>query len=76
MSTKTTKKPRVETRPYVTSHGREPRGYGSWAFCPASHYSRGDYLDFTRWFKGTYGEAKKQARESFAGQAGVILALP
>ncbi len=44
----------TNTRPYYTSHMKEPRGYGSWAF------TLGDSKDMV-WFKGTYAQARKQA---------------
>lgn len=76
--TKAKKKPlpRVEDRPYRTSHLKSPRGTGSWAFCPETRYRDQDYLDATAFFTGTYGEAKKQAREHFAGAATTIVTLP
>lgn len=58
----------VSTRDYVLTHGKEPRGTGSWAFCPASKYQGNDYLDHTFWTPGrlTYAKARKLAREHFA----------
>jgi hypothetical protein len=70
------KKPTINTRPYTTSHGKNPRGYGSWAFCPDKRAKDDDYLSHTEWFKGTYGEAAKQAREHFAGKTSSIACLP
>lgn len=55
------------TDEYEQAHGRRPRGYGSWAFCPREYYRGNDYLEHTKWFNGcTYGEAKRQARAAFA----------
>lgn len=68
--------PAVEDRPYRTSHGRTPRGFGSWAFCPEARYRQPDYLGHTAWFKGTYGDAKRQARQHFAGFTACIVTLP
>ena len=51
---------------YVQAHGKNPRGRGSWAFCPYQSYRATNYLDFTVWFRGTYAEAKAQARAYFA----------
>lgn len=45
---------------YVFSHGKAPRGWGSWAFCPLAKVPRKDYLDHTVWSPAmTLGEAKK-----------------
>jgi hypothetical protein len=44
------------TRGYVFSHGREPRGYGSWAF----NWGTGTQFAPT----GTYAEAKRWAAET------------
>lgn len=67
--------PEVSTDPYERSHRKAPRGYGSWAFCPSWAEDRGDYIDFTRFFSGTYTEARKQARQAFYGEP-MIVALP
>lgn len=58
----------VSTRDYRLTHGREPRGTGSWAFCPASKYNGNDYLAHTLWTPAhlTYAKARKLAREHFA----------
>ena len=45
---------RVDTRTYEISHARKPRGYGSWAFFF-------EHEAAPRFFRGSYGEAKKQA---------------
>jgi hypothetical protein len=48
------------TDEYVFSHGKTPRGRGSWAFCPVSKAPRNDYLDHTFWSPSmTLSEAKK-----------------
>ena len=74
-NSKPAKLPEVSNRPYVQSHGKAPRGQGSWAFCPAWAEDRGDYHDFTRFFSGTYAEARKQAQQAFYGEK-LIVALP
>lgn len=47
----------VYTGAYKSSHGKEPRGYGSWAF----GYTRNPDISDVEWYTGTYAEAKKQA---------------
>lgn len=66
----------VTTRDYYAAHGKQPRGTGSWAFCPASKYNLTNYLDFTWWFHGCpYATAKRQAqaRAKAEGFAGVLV---
>ena len=57
-----------ETREYRSSHLREPRGRGSWAF---------RHLDETIWSPSmTYGEAKRWARAEWQARrptAGTII---
>jgi hypothetical protein len=48
----------VKTSEYEFSHGKKPRGFGSWAFYMGSEQ---DTLK-AHWFHGTYAEAKKQAQ--------------
>ncbi len=55
----------VETFDYERSHGKAPRGEGSWAFCMV-HPNRGDYLDHLLWERGSYGAAKKAAKAKAA----------
>jgi hypothetical protein len=45
---------RADTNQYVASHGKQPRGYGKWAF----EVGRETYF-----FDGFYSEAKKAAFE-------------
>lgn len=54
-------KTRFDTSQYRDSHGAEPRGRGSWAFTPVHDA----WADDSRiiWCKGTYIEAKREARE-------------
>jgi hypothetical protein len=49
---------------YYRSHGRKPRGRGSWAFCPWSKQNALDYLQHTIFSPGgmTFTEAKRWAR--------------
>lgn len=56
------------TRPYVRSHMREPRGLGSWAF--GREDPRGGRDDVFFWVHGTYAEARKKARDR-AKEAGI-----
>jgi len=67
-ATKKERLPEVSTHAYERNYGKKPRGYGSWAFCPAEHYNDGDYLDHTKFFQGTFAEARKAAREHYRGQ--------
>jgi hypothetical protein len=48
----------VSTSKYQFSHGKQPRGRGSWAFFFDGHTAIDDAL----WHNGTYGEAIKMAR--------------
>jgi hypothetical protein len=52
----------VSTTEYEFSHGRKPRGFGTWAFRPDTKQARdqvnaGDF-GLVVWRSGTYGEAK------------------
>lgn len=47
----------VYTGVYKSNHGKEPRGYGDWAF----GYTRNPRIEDVKWHLGTYAEAKKQA---------------
>ena len=71
----TTTKATVETVEFERAHGRMPRGFGSWAFCPFEHYRSSDYLDHVFWFTGTYGAAKRAAVAHFSalGVADVVV---
>ena len=49
-----------ETTPFELSHGRSPRGRGSWAFCPFHLRNANDYIDHTLFSPSmTYAEAKR-----------------
>jgi hypothetical protein len=58
------------TREYEMAHGKQPRGQGSWAFCPAQAYNLTNYLDHVKWFSGTFAQARKQAKEHFGANPG------
>lgn len=58
-----------DTTTFQFSHGKAPRGTGSWGFAPSRN--RGDFhLDQVVFFQGTYAQCKAQARAHFAA-AGV-----
>lgn len=46
------------TTQYIKSHGKNPRGYGKWAF---------GNLDEIMFITGKYAEVKKQASKHFKG---------
>jgi hypothetical protein len=60
------------TRKFEAAHGKQPRGYGQWGFCPREHYDANDYLDHVQWFTGTYASAKKSARAFYSVQPNVF----
>jgi hypothetical protein len=60
----------VTTIPYEREHGHRPRGVGNWAFCPEQNYRASNYLDFVRWFNGSYSDAKREAVKHFSQQVG------
>jgi hypothetical protein len=66
------------TSPFERSHGRSPRGRGSWAFCSNWVLNREDYLDHTVFSPSmTYGEAKKWAKaQPELANVDVIAVLP
>jgi len=47
----------VSTTSYKWSHGKEPRGFGYWAFYMGKETTDSEPV----WFTGKYAEAKKQA---------------
>jgi len=49
----------VRTSEYQFSHGKLPRGQGSWAFWMGRDTSD---INKALWFNGTYAEAVKQAK--------------
>lgn len=51
------------TKVYEASHGKPPRGLGSWAFCPLERHQDRDYLDHLVWSPVmNWGDAKKWAK--------------
>jgi len=57
----------ISTRDFEAAHGKQPRGRGSWGFCPANHYDAIDYLDHVKWFhQMTFAEARRNARVHFS----------
>lgn len=54
------------TREYESNHGARPRGRGLWGFIVADKWNANNYLDYVKWFPGTYGEAKRAAAKAFA----------
>lgn len=67
-----------ETLPYELSHGRSPRGRGSWAFCPFHLRNAADYIEHTVFSPSmTFAEAKKWARQQQQlAQFQVVAVLP
>jgi hypothetical protein len=65
------------SRPFTASHGKEPRGRGSWAFCPAAKANSGNYLDFTVFSPGnmTLTMAKAWAKQQPALQGTTLVAV-
>lgn len=57
------------TTPYEREHGKQPRGFGAWAF---QRLHGGVLVGEIRFFTGTVTAAKKLAAEAFAdyGAAG------
>lgn len=47
----------ISTAQYVRAHGKQPRGYGQWAF----FFDGATDVDDAQWFTGKYSEAKKMA---------------
>lgn len=56
-----------DTFTYELSHGKSPRGRGSWAFCPFHLRNAEDYMTRTLWSPSmTFTEAKKWAKAQIA----------
>ena len=51
----------IDTHDYERSHGKTPRGYGSWAFSATHPGSREWRIEQARFFHGSWGEARRQA---------------
>jgi hypothetical protein len=61
---------------FEISHGKKPKGRGSWAFCPWEHARANDYLDHTVFSPSmTYGDAKKWAKSQKWADEVVLLAV-
>ena len=56
----------IDSTPYERDHGAKPRGNGSWAFCAYDKYRLVDYLPHVYWVNGSFGEARRAARQHFA----------
>lgn len=56
-----------DTRAYALSHGKQPRGFGMWAFIPAdSIWPDGEMPhDAICWAHGTYSDAKREATKTY-----------
>lgn len=65
----------VDASVYVRSHGKQPRGHGSWAFSPEQNPTEILNPDKVYITTGSYGEAKKAAQCRFAGRV-VIYVQP
>lgn len=59
--------------PFVASHGKQPKGRGVWAFS----IERNPVIDDV-WFSPsvTFSDAKKLARQHFAGKTDIIFVQP
>lgn len=57
------------TTPFVASHGKQPKGKGSWAFSEERNPEIGEVF-FTK--SMLYSEAKKSAKQHFNGKANTI----
>jgi hypothetical protein len=57
----------ISTRKYYREHWKNPRGRGSWAFCPVEKYDASDYIAHTKFSPGgmTFTEAKRWAKANF-----------
>lgn len=62
-------KARLNYARFLASHGKMPRGHGSWAFCPADKYNLPNYLDYVVWSHcKSFADASAEARASFTAQ--------
>lgn len=64
-----------DTTPYTFSHGKQPRGEGSWGFQAEADYDGGG-LATVFWAYGTLTVAKAAARKHFAGATDVVVVCP
>jgi hypothetical protein len=65
-----------ETLPFELSHGRSPRGRGSWAFCPFHLRNSNDYIEHTLFSPSmTLTEAKRWLKLQPAAATATIWAV-
>jgi hypothetical protein len=65
----------VDDSPYRRSHGKAPRGVGSWGFADINDQS----IDSVQFFFGSYGFARKQAVAHFRNVdrfSGIVVVMP
>lgn len=62
-------KAHIETRHYVNSHSKAPRGFGYWAFALSSNAPHNEIF----WHHGNYAEAQAAARKHFAGAIEIVV---
>lgn len=65
METKNKNQVSVNTSEFVFSHGREPKGRGSWAF---GFGERNPQIQNVRWFDGAYAQARRAAVAAAASE--------
>ena len=54
----------LNLRTFRNTHGRDPRGFGNWAFATTARPNPADVVFLT----GQWGAVRKQAAKRFAGQ--------
>lgn len=59
---------------FASTHGKNPKGYGAWAFEASVHDGQGAWsqLAGTKWITANYTQAKREAREHFKREASTI----
>lgn len=69
--------PNFTTRPFVRSHGRQPRGHGRWALQPTRSVNgyAADLHGEILFVDGTLTEARTAAQDHFADEA-LVAVLP
>jgi hypothetical protein len=67
----------ISTAAFKRAHGKNPRGNGSWGFCPRQNYNCEslDYLDHVQWFNGDFSEARRKALAFFRTKPGVSVVV-
>ncbi len=68
METKNKNQVSVNTSEFVFSHGREPKGRGSWAFGFGVKHPNVCNPEECRWFDGTYAQARRAAVAAAASE--------